>query len=211
MTEIVTIPLSRIVADPQFQPRGGGLSASHLQLLMESDPATWPPLTVSPNDQKTFYLIDGFHRFEVAKRRKLEALPSIVQEGSGYPEAVFANVSHGLPLSRTDRKDAARWWKERDPTLSFREIGRRCGLSDKTAAAAIREGERSAKPRPEPDPVARFVSQIVRADDDGYATVRAMRREIECYDEASRPDIANALATIGTVIVDAAAPYLKRR
>lgn len=205
--EPVSIPLDLIMADPQYQPRGGGLVESHVRLLTESDPTTWPPILVMPSTNGAHILIDGFHRLEAARRLNLPALRCRIVPGAGYPEAVAANIAHGLPLSRSDRKDAARWWAEQEPDLSYREIGRRVGLSDKTVAATLRQGESTKSPRTEPDPIARFVSQIIRADDDGYATARAVRREIECYDDESRTGVAASLADIGGVLVEAATPY----
>src|SRR5262249_29560065 len=54
--------------------------------------------------------------------------------GDAVLHAVEANLTHGLPMSLEDKKHAARLLLA-DPewsTWSSREIGRRCGLSDKT-------------------------------------------------------------------------------
>lgn len=44
------IPRDRLTPNADYQPRGGGLSESHVRLLIESDPSGWPPLLVSPAD-----------------------------------------------------------------------------------------------------------------------------------------------------------------
>jgi len=204
------IPLSSIVPDPGYQPRGDGFSTSHLAMLAESDPAKWPPLTVAPCDDGRYVLIDGFHRFEIATRRKLDALPCVVLEGAGYAEAVFANITHGLPLSRADRKDAARWWANEEPGLSYREIGRRVGLSDKTVAAAIRDGEPSQPSRSTPDPVARLVSSLLRTQADHAPSARSIRREIDAYANEHRADVAATLAAIGGALIEASRPFMER-
>lgn len=207
----VTIPLDKLTADDGYQARGDGLSEAHVRLLMESDPLEWPPILCASNGDGTYGLRDGFHRTEAARRMGVPALRCNVVEGVGYPEAVMANITHGLSLSRADRKDAARWWAETEPGMSYREIGRRVGLSDKTVKAALAEGEQPERSRPAPDPVGRFVSQMLRADDDGTVSTRRLRKEIESYDGESRASVAGSLADIGAALVDAATPYLEGR
>src|SRR5262249_15746070 len=119
MSSSVELPLTRLQADPQFQPREAGLDAEHLEQLRASDPATWPPLVVSPDEEAGGYeVIDGFHRLQVAQELHLATLRCTVVEGAGYPEAVAANLQHGLPLSLTDRKAFAIWLHEQEPGLS---------------------------------------------------------------------------------------------
>ena len=206
---IQLIPMSQLTADERYQARGDGLSEAHVQLLMESDPQTWPPVLVEPQDDGTYGLRDGFHRHEAGSRLELSALLCCVVEGAGYPEAVAANLTHGLPLSKADRKDAARWWAEREPDLSYREIGRRVGLSDKTVKAAITEDEHPKTQRQTPDPATRFVSHLIRTYEAGAPGVRALQREIAAYNDEWRAYIAEALARLGEELTEAAAPYLE--
>ena len=110
------ILLHKLHADERYQPRIAGLDEKHIKLLLASDPDTWPPLLVTPNDVGGYDIIDGFHRFEAAHRLGLKELLCIVQAGAGYPEAFEANQRHGLPLSLEDRKDFARWLHEQSPT-----------------------------------------------------------------------------------------------
>ena len=206
---IMLIPIAQLTADERYQARGDGLSEAHVQLLMESDPQAWPPVLVEPMGDNTYGLRDGFHRHETASRLGLSALLCRVVDGAGYPEAVAANLTHGLPLSKADRKDAARWWAEREPDLSYREIGRRVGLSDKTVKAAITEDERPQAQRSAPDPAARLVSHLIRTYEAGSPGVRALQREIAAYDDEWRGYIAEALARLGEELTEAAAPYLE--
>lgn len=217
----VPIPLDRLIPNADYQPRGGGLSESHVRLLMESDPAGWTPLLVSPADDGRYDVIDGFHRLEAAGRLGLTTLACAVAPGAGYPEAVAANLAHGLPLGMTDRKDAARWHAENAPGLSYREIGRRCGLSDKTAKRAVEEGPGAESPQSGPDPIRSLVRAAYRAYSDGAArslfgfgkgaSPAAFRRRIEEYDDDDRPKVAAALAAFGRAIVAAADTYLPKK
>lgn len=209
--EPVMIPLDRIISDPQYQPRSGGLVESHVRLLMESGPESWPPPFVAPLGDGMYGAREGFHRIEGARRLGVPALRCHVVEDFGYPEAVAANVAHGLPLSRADRKEAARWWKHEEPELSHREIGRRVGLSDKTVKAALTENQRPDDSRSAPDPVARFIGSLLRTNAESKPNARAIRREIDAYDDESRLDVATILADIGGVLVEASRPYLEGR
>lgn len=204
--EPVMIPPARIIPDPDFQPRETGLSESHVRLLMESDPATWPPLTVAP-DGAGFVLIDGFHRREAAHRLGIAALPCVVVPGAGYPEAVAANLRHGLPLAMADRKEAARWYADQEPGLSFREIGRRVSLSDKTVKRAIESpSAECAEARSAPDPLDHWFTQTYNLD--RTPSARDVRRDIDAYDEAERPEVARVYAETGEALIEASTLYL---
>jgi ParB-like chromosome segregation protein Spo0J len=159
------LPLSQLRANVKFQPRFAGLDAEHLERLRASELRAWPPLVVSPNTIGTYDVVDGFHRLHVARERGLEAIACTVVESAGYPEAVEANLAHGLPLTLADRKAYARWLYDDDPTRSFAEIGRQSGLSDKTAKKAVLGTE--AEPDETHDDASEFPSQASDVAADG--------------------------------------------
>ncbi len=218
-TDLVTVPLDRLVANPNYQPRAAGLSASHVRLLMETGADAFPPLLVAPNADGTFDVIDGFHRLEAARRLNVAALPCLVSPEADYGEAVAANLRHGLSLSMADRKDAARWWADHAKDLSYREIGRRCGLSDKTAKRAVESSGEESKPssRSSTDPIERLVSLTYRTYTDrhgwkrfgfgGDGNQKAFRREIETYPEDERTAVARALSAFGQACLEASQLY----
>lgn len=207
MSTAVMIPVDHLVLDTAYQPRARGLSPSHLKLLRESDPQTWEALLVAPNGDGAYTVLDGFHRTTVACELGLKQLPCIVQDGAGYPEAVAANISHGLPLSSDDRKEAARWWAEQEPHLSYREIGRRVGLSDKTVKRALSYPTSEPSPSPSPaSPTERWLRATYRLD--APPSLREVRADIETFAAEYRADVATFYAAIGQALVTAASSYL---
>jgi hypothetical protein len=222
MNEPVTIPLAQLRPNPDLQPRDKGLDERHVRMLMASDPAVWPPLGATPNDEGGYDIFAGFHRFEAGRRLGLAALPCVVDPDAGYPDAVADNLAHGLPLSLPDRKTFARWLREQEPNLSYREIGRRCGLNHETVKRALAGKEETGTGgehhQGASDPIPRLVGQVVRAYDGGYGRTKfglgrdgspkPFRAAIDHYTEADRPAVARALDAFGRACVAAAAPFL---
>ncbi len=214
-TGTVRIPIDRIFPDERYQPRMKGLEEKHLRLLLSSDPATWPPLAVTP-EKGGYAIIDGFHRYEAAKRLGLKEIACQINPSADYPEAFEANIKHGLPLSLDDRKAYARWLYENETPdgkrLSYREIGRRCGLSDKTAKAAIEEGAENPRPtREAPDPeerLLRSVEKIVYFDEQ-VPSRWYVREYIALFEEDYQREVAESFAEFGRSLVEGAKPYLR--
>jgi hypothetical protein len=206
-----------------------GLDEDHLERLRTSDPATWPPLLVAPNDIGGYDVIDGFHRLQVAQERGLEGVPCEVEAGVGYLEAVFANQQHGLPLSRRDRKRFARWLHAAAPDLSLRQLGENCSLDPKTVKRAIEEdeageehdeGEENPRHRETHSqhaaPVAKLVRTLCSKPLVTYFSLlpsledRAdeVWAEIADYDEESQSSIAQCIVLIGQALVEGARQFL---
>jgi ParB-like chromosome segregation protein Spo0J len=232
-TGLARIPIDEIFPDDGYQPRLRGLEEKHVRLLLTSDPGTWPPLEVTPEDDG-YAIIDGAHRYEAARRLGLKDLPCQVKPSAGYSEAFEANIRHDLPLSLEDRKAYAKWLYEYErpngERLSYREIGRRCGLSHHTVKAAI-SGERSSGQdaqsyREEKDPIEKLVSLLYRAYRDRTGTSRIgslfskktpqqqrveyVRGVLSSYEPEDRYEIARALGELGSACLEASKPYLSR-
>lgn len=135
MNQTLDLPLDALAPDEGYQPREG-LDPDHLERLRCSDVADWPPLLVSPvsDEAPGYFIIDGFHRYQVAKERQLQTIRCTVLPDAGYEEAFAANLKHGLPLSMQDRKEYARWLHEHYPQMSTREIAHKAGLSQSTVS-----------------------------------------------------------------------------
>lgn len=118
-------------------PRSNGLDTAHVRRLAEAT-GPLPPILVH---RPTMQIIDGFHRVAVAIALLRDEIEAHLFDGpaeSAFVLAVRANVSHGLPLSLTDRREAASRILDRHAQLSDRAIASSTGLSAKTVAGIRR-------------------------------------------------------------------------
>jgi ParB-like chromosome segregation protein Spo0J len=114
-------------------PRLRGLDMDHVRLLTEIA-TDLPPIVVHEESQR---VIDGAHRLEAARLRGDTTIRALVFQGTeqaAFVLAVEANVSHGLPLSLTDRREAAARIFKAYPQWSDRRLASVCGLSASTIA-----------------------------------------------------------------------------
>ena len=141
----IELPLSAILETPC--PRRGGLDPDHVRALTELN-GCWPPVVVCREDHR---LVDGHHRVAAARALGRTSVLAHVFDGSpeaAYLEFVRLNVSHGLPLTLTDRRDAACRMLGWFPEWSDRRIGRCCALSPHTVAS-LRSGRKASEDDPD--------------------------------------------------------------
>lgn len=123
---------------PGVSLRSRGPDAEHVARLAEME-GPLPPILV---DRRTMHVIDGMHRLMAAFLRGRQVVRVEFFEGSAedaFLRAVQANVTHGLPLSRSDRRAAAAKILKSHPFLSDRAIAHASGLGAKTVAAIRRQ------------------------------------------------------------------------
>jgi ParB-like chromosome segregation protein Spo0J len=133
------------------------LDQENLESLALSDPKTWPPIKVTLSI-RGYILIDGYHRWEIAKRKQLDRLLATVEafasENDVIEAAFRANLHHGLKASAENRSDYAYWLHLTYPAMEQAEIAQRVGVLQSTVSRAIarREEElRNARQEEEPD------------------------------------------------------------
>lgn len=131
-TEVVDIPTAALsVAD---SPRINGPDPQHVQTLVEIE-GPLPPIIVH---RETMWVIDGAHRLIAAQVTGRETIAAVFFHGSrdeAFQLAVKANVTHGLPLTQTDRQSAAARILATHPEMSDRSIASTAGLAARTVAA----------------------------------------------------------------------------
>ena len=142
---VCRVPVNVLIAGDS--PRHAGVDSAHVARLAECA-AELPAIVVH---RQTMRVIDGMHRLQAAIRNGRERMAVTFFDGSddeAFVLAVELNVKHGLPLSLSDRKAAARRILVANPGLSDRAIGSKTGLSDKSVAA-IRNHPVTGIPHPE--------------------------------------------------------------
>jgi len=133
--EVEIVPIVSLRAGES--PRLNGEDRTHVARLAEAE-GPLPPILV---ERRTMKVIDGMHRLLAASLKGQETIGVIFFDGC--PDEVFllaveANVTHGLPLSHSDRRAAARRIIGSHPHMSDRAIGASTGLSAKTVAVVRR-------------------------------------------------------------------------
>lgn len=195
MTLLDNVPLELIQDDPATQPRER-LDDETVERYADAmaEGQQLPPIIIY-HDGETYWLADGWHRREAARRLQRASILAEVRRG-GKREAILhavgANATHGLPRSNADKRRAVtimindpEWSK-----MSDHEIARRT---------------RTSQP---------FVSKIRRElSDNGYQMpeARTVRRGDQVYQQRVRaPEPTEAEIEIARDLVSRALIYWKR-
>lgn len=89
-----------------------------------------PPVTVFEVDGR-WLLVDGFHRHATALRRRSRTIAAEVHPGThsdALDYATTANLSHGLPLSRAERRRVVETRLRLHPDFSDRRLSEEMGI-----------------------------------------------------------------------------------
>ncbi|WP_019855900.1 ParB/RepB/Spo0J family partition protein [Actinopolyspora mortivallis] len=147
-TDSTFVPVDDLVEEGS--PRTSGIDRNHVELLAQlTEPL--PPILVH---RPTMRVLDGGHRLWAARRNGRDTVEVVYVDGTeteAFLLAVESNIRHGLPLSLSERKEAAGRILSVHPEWSDRAIAVRTGLSGKTVGA-LRRGrgdEGSGADRPE--------------------------------------------------------------
>jgi hypothetical protein len=128
---VVKVPLASI--RDSYTPRKTGANERHIEILTQS-PTPLPPIVIHRTSMR---VIDGVHRLRATQLRGENTIAAKFYEGSdaeAFVLAVHLNVTHGLPLTLSERKTAARRVLLSHPHWSDRSIGLVAGVSNKTVA-----------------------------------------------------------------------------
>ena len=138
------LPIAAITADQDCQLRAACSSVT-VQEYSEAlaAGANFPPVIVF-SDGDSYWLSDGFHRFEAHQSAGLAEIDAEIRDGGLRDAKLFAagaNADHGLRRTQADKRNSILALLT-DPewrNWSDKEIARRTGTSDKTVAKVRRE------------------------------------------------------------------------
>lgn len=118
----------------ELSPRSEARDADHIRTLAGVFDEL-PPIIVH---EATNQVIDGTHRVLAARQLGRSTICAVLRSGTvedAFVEAVQANVTHGKPLSLSERRAAARRVLAMRPDWSDRRVSAVCGLSSQAVAA----------------------------------------------------------------------------
>ena len=126
---VENVPLAAI--RNSYTPRKNKANENHIQVLAQS-PLPLPPIVIHRGSMR---VIDGVHRLRATELRGHSTIAARLFEGNdaeAFALAVHLNVTHGLPLTLSERKAAAQRVLGSYPHWSDRSIGLIAGVSNKT-------------------------------------------------------------------------------
>lgn len=179
--KIVVIPVLSVRLGES--PRLKGVDKAHIARLAEVE-GPLPPILI---ERRSMCVIDGAHRLMAASLKGQETIDAEFFDGSAadaFLQAVEANVMHGLPLTKDDRRAAAARIIRSHPQFSDRAIARLVGMATRTVAAIRRSAGsvqmgtrvgRDGKVRPVDGKEGRLRAAAIMADNPG-ASLREVAR-----------------------------------
>jgi len=111
LPETQTLPMSRLFRNDELQVRVKLCDDTVYKyyLVLRSNPNAFPPLKVARCEGKLM-LYDGYHRFAAMERAGIDKVQVEITDVSDrrqvYWMAAQANLTHGLPLSTKDHRNA---------------------------------------------------------------------------------------------------------
>ena len=142
---MATLNIAELRIDSAAQMRASGTDAEIVNEYATAmqDGARFPAILVF-HDGADYWLADGFHRVEAARRTEAESIEAEICKGSrrdAIIAAAGANDSHGLRRTASDKRRAIEILL-RDPEWakwSDREVGKACAVDHKTVGKVRRE------------------------------------------------------------------------
>jgi hypothetical protein len=140
----LSIPLNDTIGLDQIEVEHAALARrdrdeDNIQSLFLSNPKEWPNILVTKTD-RGYLVIDGYHRIEVARMKKLATLKGTVKAFDNFNEVIkaafLANMNHGLRLSFTNRSEFAWWLHQAYPQMEQIEIARMARIDQSTVSRA---------------------------------------------------------------------------
>ena len=137
MTKKQTLPIDLLRTDAGTQSRvsiSDDTVEDYAEVLRNSTGWPFPAVDVF-HDGSEYYVADGFHRVLSAHRVKRASIPCCIHKGTVTDARIFAmtaNDSHGLRMSREDKRACVEWLLDNHPRMRQREVAEKAGVSART-------------------------------------------------------------------------------
>lgn len=133
------------IEEKNLNPRSE-LSIKNIEMLMEVEQL--PPIHIGTFEDK-LYLIDGYHRKEVAIRKEKKEIEAYIHEYKSIEEmlvkAFLLNVNHGKRLEDIDVMKGIiktyEHYKENNVSRTYEELGKDLGMNKRMVNSYIRWGK----------------------------------------------------------------------
>ena len=139
---IVDLEIDKITADDSVRTRAKVDEQTIWDYAHEMQAGkTFPPLTVFSNG-KSYWLSDGFHRLEAAKRASRDKIKAEVRKGTRHDAIKFgfkANDRHGLRRTNADKRYAVTMALREFRGLGSNAIAELCGVDHQLVAKVRRQ------------------------------------------------------------------------
>ena len=133
-----TILLSDLVS---FKDAIRPLNKAHVEHIIANNLEGFPPIDVTPHNQQ-FLILNGYHRFEAARKLKLTSIEANVHSFANNRDMldfVYAsNLTNGLAFSRKDKEKYIVFLSGYYPELSQEQIADKVKLDRSTVSKTLK-------------------------------------------------------------------------
>jgi len=141
-TNALSIDLLRIDADTQARVKISVETVDEYAEVIGNDP-TWSmgPIDVF-HDGADYFVADGFHRTLAAQRVGRASIPCKIHKGTARDARIFgmtANDSHGLRMSRADKRSCVEWLLDNGGKMPHAKIAETAGVDIRTVRRIVSE------------------------------------------------------------------------
>lgn len=116
--------------------------------VLEKEAGEWPFGEVDVFfDGSDYFVADGFHRTLAGIRVKRSSVPCRVHQGTARDAKIFgmtANDTHGLRMSREDKRSCVEWLIENCPKMIQSTMAETAGVSERTVRTIVSKNRQVA-------------------------------------------------------------------
>ena len=149
-TKIQNLPISSLRLDGGTQARLGvdQDAVDTYAEVLEKEAGEWPFGEVDVfHDGSEYFVADGFHRTLAASRVKRGSVPCRIHQGTAKDAKIFgmtANDTHGLRMSREDKRSCVEWLIENYSKMTAPAIAETAGVSERTVRSIMAKNRQAA-------------------------------------------------------------------